>query len=60
MKIFRGIVLESGRGILDLLYNYGVSREIILSIRAPSLCGEWIACVGPEEKLSSKAEVDLP
>lgn len=25
MKKFRGIVLESGRGILDLRYNYGVS-----------------------------------
>ena len=59
MKIFRGIVLESGRGILDLLYNYGVSGEIILSIRAPSSCGECLACAGPEEKLASKAEADL-
>ena len=59
MKIFRGMVLESGRGILDLLYNYGVSREIILSIRASSSYGKWLACVGPEEKLASKAEADL-
>ena len=44
MKIFRGIVLESGRGILDLLYNLW-SVEGNYSIHMSSVFVWGMACL---------------